>query len=54
MRTAVTVITFTDACEGVLREIGDVFAVEDERGKELEAKGFVKLEPKKPARKKEN
>lgn len=51
MRTAVTIITFTDAREGVLREIGDVFTAEDERAAELEEKGFVKLEPKKSSTK---
>lgn len=42
---ALTVIrTFTDACEGVLRDIGDVFTAEDQRAEQLRQLGFVRVE----------
>lgn len=52
MRTAKVIITFTDAQEGILRNLGDVFQAADKRAEELEAKGFVELEPKKTTAKK--
>ena len=42
---ALTVIrTFTDACEGVLREIGDDFTAEDQRAEQLRQLDFVRVE----------
>lgn len=42
---ALTVIrTFTDACEGVLREIGDVFTAEYQRAEQLRQLDFVRVE----------
>lgn len=54
MRSATVVVAFQDLQEGVLRNPGDVFQVEDERAAYLEGLGFVRLDPvdPKPAKRK--
>lgn len=43
MKTVKVIYTFTDAEEGVLREIGDSFTVRDERAEKLAQGGFVEI-----------
>lgn len=54
MRTARVLITFVDAEEGVYRDVGDAFQVADERGEQLEKKGFVALDPAEPKTRKKS
>jgi hypothetical protein len=53
MKTVKVIYTFTDAEEGVLRNIGDSFSVRDERADKLEQGGFVEIveAAKKPSKK---
>jgi len=53
MKTVKVIYTFTDAEEGVLRNIGDSFSVRDERAENLEQGGFVEIveAAKKPSKK---
>ena len=43
MKQATTVVSFTDLKEGVLREVGDAFFCDDERGEYLAGLGLVQL-----------
>lgn len=58
MKKATTLVSFEDLKEGVLRESGDVFTCDDERGAYLAGLGIVSLEeaskpkPRKKATKK--
>ena len=67
MKQATTVVSFTDLKEGALREVGDAFLCDEERGEYLAALGLVQLkdapeeepekdapeeEPEEPAQKK--
>ena len=44
MKSLTVIRTFTDAREGVLWEIGDVFTAEDPRAEQLRQLGFVRVE----------
>lgn len=48
MKSATVLVAFQDLQEGVLRNPGDVFQVEDDRAAYLEGLGFVQVVPADP------
>lgn len=54
MINAKVIVSFFDLQDGIFRDVGDAFPVEEERGKYLSDLGFVEIEkPKKKKKKSE-